>query len=295
MREWPPIVEPELVQRMTLDDEQFAAFFRELAGAWPRREFSPAEFEHALGYPWERPAGSFVLRGDAVELLADLDAEKRAATIAAFTEDRHPIVSFGSNASPSRLSIKFAHFAEEADREVLVLTGNLRELDVGAVPQVPLLGYVPASLFSSPGTAVRAAVVWVTPAQATQLAWSEMNYRLGRLEEARFEVDEADLEIEELFVFVARLGAFCVDGSPIALAAVPAENRRARALTQVELLDAIARLAIGPGAGAEDLARAACENMPALIDRAAETVWPHGLPLSGWTPFPPPAGGDRAA
>lgn len=270
MRGWPPIVEPELVQRMTMDDEQFAVLYRGVADAWPR------------------PAGSFVLRGETVELLGDLDATKRAATIAGFAEERHPIVSFGANASPARLSMKFAHFPAEADREVLVLAGCLRELDVGAVPSVPLLGYAPASLFASPGTAVRAAVVWVSPAQATQLAWSEMTYRLGRLEDARFEVDEAELEIEELFAFVARQGAFCIDGSPVALAAVPARNRTAAALTQVEVLDAIARLAIGPDAGAEDLARAVCEDMPALVARVAEAVWPTGRRLSSWTPFPAP-------
>jgi hypothetical protein len=288
MREWPPIVEPELVQRMTLDDERFAAFYRGVADAWPSREFNPDDFEHALGYPWERPSGSFVLRGEAVELLGDLEAAKRAATIATCTEGRHPIVSFGANVSPSRLAMKFAHFTEETDREVLVLTGYLHELDIGAVPSAPLLGYAPASLFSSPGTAVRAAIVWVTPAQATQLAWSEMTYRLGCLENARFEVDEIDLEIEELFAFVARLGALCIDGSPVALAAVPARNRTASALTQVEILEAIARLAIGPDAGAEDLARAACEDMSALMARAAAAVWPRGRQLSGWTAFPAP-------
>jgi hypothetical protein len=287
MRDWPPIAEPELLQRLTLDDEQFVAFFQELMAAWPRREFDPVVFEHALGYPWERPAGSFVLAGEDVQLLRDLDPVRRESTVAAFTEDRHPIVSFGANASPSRLSMKFGHFPREADREVLVLTGELHDLDVGVVPSVPLLGYMPGSLFASPGTAVRAAVVWVTPAQVEQLAWSEMTYRLGRLEDARFEAHEADLEIDDVFAFVARLGAFCIDGAPVALAAVPAERRIAPALTQTELLDAVARLVLGPDARAEDVARAACDDLPGVMARAAQTVWPRGRQLSSrWTPFP---------
>jgi hypothetical protein len=287
MRDWPPITAPELLERLALDDEQFAAFFWGLVAAWPPRAYDAAVFEHALGYPWERPPGSYVLSGDDVKLLGDLDPAKRTSTVVAFTASRHPIVSFGANASPSRLAMKFRHLPCEADREVLVLTGDLHDLDVGVVPSVPLLGYMAGSLFASPGTAVRAAVVWVTPAQVEQLAWSEMTYRLGRLEEARFEADEADLEVEDLFAFVARLGAFCIDGEPVALAAIPATNRTAPALTQVELLDVVAQLVLGPDACAEDLMRAACDDMPGVMARAAQTVWPRGRLLSSrWTPFP---------
>jgi hypothetical protein len=287
MREWPPITELELLERLALDDEQFIAFFEDLIAAWPRREYDPAVLEHALGYPWERPPGSYILRDEDVELLRDVEPEERKSTIAAFTESRHPILSFGANASPARLSMKFGHFPGERDREVLVLTGDLHDLDIGAVPSVPLLGYVPASLFASPGTAVRAAVIWVTPAQVTQLAWSEMTYRLGRLEEARFEVDEADLEIDDIFAFIARLGALCIDGAPVAMAAIPAKDRTAAALTQEELLDAVARLVLGPAAHAEDLVRAAFDDMPGVMARASETVWPCGRQLSSrWTAFP---------
>jgi hypothetical protein len=288
MRDWPPITEPELLEHLALDDEEFFARFQGVIDVWPRREYDRAFFEHARGYPFERPPGSYVLRGEAVELLRDVGPEERERIIATLTEDRHPIVSFGANAAPSRLAMKFAHFGDEVDREVLVLTGDLHDLDIGAVPTAPLVGYMPATLFASPGTAVRAAVTWVTPAQVNQLAWSEWTYRLGRLEEGRFEVDEADLEIDDIFAFVSRLGAFHLDGVPVALAAVPARNRSAVALTQAELLDVVARLVLGPDAGAEDLARAGCDDMAGVMKRAAETVWPCGRQLSSrWTPYPP--------
>jgi hypothetical protein len=287
MRDWPPITEPELLERLALDDEPFFAALREVIAGWPSREYDPAFFEHARGYPFERPPGSYVLRGETVELLQDAGPAERRSMIAAFTEGRHPIISFGANASPFRLSMKFAHFHDEADREALVLTGELHDLDIGAVASAPLVGYMPGSLFASPGTAVRAAVSWVTPAQVTQLAWTETTYRLGRLEEAGFEPDEGDLEIEDLFAFVSRLGAFCIDGAPVALAAVAARNRTAAALSQEELLDVVAGLVIGPDARAEDLARASCDDMLAVITRASETVWPRGRQLSSrWTPYP---------
>ena len=272
---------------MALDDEGFVAFFNELIAAWPQREYDPAAFALALGYPWERPPGSYVLRGDDVSLLDAVGPGKRASIVDCLTEDRHPILSFGANAAPSRLAMKFAHLPGEVDREALVLIGDLRDFDVGAVASPGLLGYLPATLFASPGTAVRAAVVWVTPAQATQLAWSEMTYRLGLLEDARFDMNEGDVEIDGVFAFVSRLGAFCVDGAPVAMAAIPAKGRTAAALTQEELLDAMARLVIGPEARAEDLVRATYADLPGVFARAAETVWPSARQLqSRWTPFP---------
>jgi hypothetical protein len=287
VRKWPPITEPELLERLGLDDEQFIAFFRELTGAFPRRDYDRAVFERGLGYPWERPAGSYVLRDDEVELLEDLEPAKRESTVSAFAEERHPLLSIGANAAPTALAAKFAHFSDRVDRELLVLTGDLHDMDVGAVASPPLVGYMPATLFASPGTAVRTAVVWVTPAQATQLTWSEMTYRLCRLDGARFEMDEADLEVEDIFAFVSRLGAFCIDGAPIALAAIPARNRTALALTQEELLDVVAHLVLGSEAHAEDLVRATFDDLAGVMVRGSETVWPFAQQLSSpWTPFP---------
>ncbi|HEY1284695.1 MAG TPA: hypothetical protein VGF04_01285 [Solirubrobacterales bacterium] len=287
MREWPPITEPELLERLALDDEGFVAFMRELAAAIPPREFDRAKYEWALGYPWQRPKGSYLLRDEEVGLLEEMSMEKRKATVGAFTGGRHPLLSFGANAAPSRLAAKFAHFEDDADREALVLTGDLHGVDVGAVASPGILGYMPATLFASPETAVRAAVVWVTADQATQLAWSELTYQLGCLEEARFEMDEADVEIEDLFAFVARLGAFCIDGSPVAMAAIPAKGRTAPAMTQEELLDEVAMRVLGPDARAEELVRAVFDDITAVMRVAADTVWPFAQQLqSRWTPLP---------
>jgi hypothetical protein len=287
VRPWPPISEPELVQRLALDDEAFMQLVERLAKAIGRREFTREAYERALSYPWERPGGSYVLREDRVEAFGDLPAAERSSTLAEFTADRHPMVSFGANGSPSALRIKFAHFPERSDREILVLTGHLLDVDVGAIAAPGMMGYMPATLFASPGTAVRAAVVWATPAQATQLAWSEVGYRLGRLDEARFEMDEAEIEVEDVFAFVSRFGAFCVEGRPIALAAIPARGRTAVPLSQEELLDGVAGMLLGPDARAEDLVRAAFDDMSDLFARGARLREESQPLLSAWTPFPP--------
>lgn len=288
MRAWPPIIEPALLERLALDDEQFLAFVREMAAALGRRAYEPALLARALAYPWRRPARSYVLRDGEVELLAELGRAARRRTVGAFAAERHPLLAFGSNAAPSTLTAKFAHFPDEADRTVLVLAGDLYGFDVGASASPTGYGVMPAALFASPQTAVRAAVLWVTATQATLLTWSELSYRLGRLDGAHFAVDDAYLEVEELYAYVSRFGTFCVDGAPVALAAVPATGRTAAALTQEELLDAVARLLLGPDARAEHLVRAIFENMAEVVARAPETVWSSSQPLAPrhWTLFP---------
>ena len=288
MREWPPITEPALLERLAFDRERFVAFLHELAGALGRREYEPALLERALGYPWERPARSYALRGSDIALLDELDPAERRATVHAFAAGRHPIVAFGSNASPATLTAKFAHFPDAEDRRVLVLAGALHGLDVGASASPTAYGAMPAALFASPGTAVRAAVLWLTAEQVTQLTWSEISYRLGQLDGAHFEMDEVDIEVDGLFAYVSRFGALCIDGAPVALAAIPATGRTARALTQRELLDAVAAMVVAPDAHAEDLVRAIFEDMAGVLARVPTAVWPSARPLPPqlWTPFP---------
>ena len=289
MRNWPPITEPGLLERLALDDDEFRAFVPEFLASFGQREMTPKDLERALGYPWERPARSYLLRGGGdVQLLEDLDPAERDATIRRFARDRHPILAFGSNAAPGRLKFKFGHFPDEADRTVLVLRGHLHDLDVGAAASPTVYGSVPAALFSSPGTAVQAAVLWVTATQATQLTWSELSYRLGRLDCSRFEVDEADVEVENVFGYVNRFGALHLDGEPVAMAAIPARGRRAPALSQEELLERVAKLTRGPDASATDLVRAIFADMAAVVAQASEHVWPLGRPLAPelWTPYP---------
>lgn len=291
MSKWPPIAEPELLERLAMDDRQFEEYIQALVAALPPRAYEAASLERALGYPWARPAGSYLLRGAGIEMLEDLDAMERERALAGFvtdTEERLPVLAIGSNAAPETLELKFAHFPEECDRAVLALTGRLHGFDVGVAAQPALYGSMPATLFPSPGTAVCATVLWVTPTQFTQLAWSELSYRLGRLR-TRFEVDADDAGFDEVLVFVSRFGAFCVDGDPVALAAIPAGGRTARALTQEQLLDAAAALAIGPGATAEMLVRAIFEDTGGVLPRIAATVRKSSLPFASehWTPFSP--------
>jgi hypothetical protein len=290
---WPSITEPELLDRLGLDDRGFAEYLRGVAAVLSPREYEAALFERAIGYPWTRPRGSYRLTDAGVEALEDMTDAEREGVLAEFlsaAEGRLPVLAIGSNGAPEALERKFAHFAAESDRSVLALTGGLHDFDVGAAAQPSIYGSMPATLFASPGTTVRATVLWVTPAQFTQLTWSELTYRLGRLR-TRFSVDEGDEHFDEVLVFVSRFGVFCIDGRPVALAAIEATGRTAKALTQEQVLDAAAALAIGPEAKAETLVRAIFEDLIEANRKIAATVHKASLPFDSerWTPFDPAA------
>jgi hypothetical protein len=280
---WPALA-PELVARLGLPDAAFDEHLRAFAALLGPRVCEPADVRRALGYPWARPARSFLLADGDVVALAE--APGRAARLAG--DGRLPLVAIGSNGAPGALTRKLAHFEDPEDRTVLVVAGHLHGFDVGAAAQ-PTMTYaaLPATLFESPGTAVRAALLWVTPAQFEQLTWSEVSYRLGRLD-ARFEADEPGFSRDGVAVFVSRFGALGLDGAPEALAAVPARGRRARPRTQEELLDAAARRALGPGASAATLVAAVLADPPAALEVTAAAIRPLGRPFAaaGWTPYP---------
>ena len=205
-----PALEPELRERLLLDPAAFDAFLFEYLGAIPARDYGPQQLEFALTYPWARPESSYLLSSDGEVGEPDLDR----------AQGRHPILAFGSNAAPSTLRRKFAHFEDPADREILVLAGDLHDYDVGPAASVAIYGAMPATLFASPGTAVRAAVLFATDNQATQLTWSELTYVFGRLD-VRF---SAELEVTTVLAYASRFGTFCPDGEPLALAAVRADR-----------------------------------------------------------------------
>jgi hypothetical protein len=286
----PPIAEQELIERLAMDDEQFRSFIATFLAALPPRTCDAAAFAWACAYPWARPTGSYLLSADGdIELLSALEQPEHERLIERFAAPdgaRLPLLAIGSNAAPEVLQRKFAHFPEPADRTVLAVHGRLHEFDVGYAAQPALYGALPATIFPSPGTAVATMLLWVTPAQFTQLTWSELSYRLGRLR-TRFTVDEAEERFDEVLVFVSRWGAFCVDGAPVALAAVPAQRRTATSLTQREVLDLAAALALGPGTSAETLVRAVFEDLAGLGPALAATLHRAGLPFASerWTPY----------
>lgn len=289
MSEWPPIAEPELLRRLAADDDEFGEITRAIWAQLPPRAHDADTLARALSYPWVRPADSYLLSDGEVEPLTAMPPARRDEVLARFTPSRAgrlPLLAIGSNAAPTAVERKFGHFEDPEDRTVLVLSGHLHDFDIGVAPHPALYGSLPATPFPSPGTAVRAALLWVTPAQFTQLTWSELSYRLGRLD-TRFEVDEGGA-FDSVLLFVSRFGTFCPDGEPVALAALPAHDRTAPERSQEQLLDAAAALTFGATTTAETMVRAVHEEPAAVLPRIAARVHRAALPFESkrWTPYP---------
>jgi hypothetical protein len=264
---WPQITERLLRERQAMSDEEFLEYVRGLLGALGSRELTDEHFELAITYPWERPPGSCLVTDAGVEYLAGMDPGRRRKLADEYLNEaagRVPLLAYGANGSPERLALKLAHLPE-ADREALILAAELEGFDIGASAHPPVFMTMPATMFCSPGTVVRVAVLFLTLTQFTALWWTELSYRVGALSGVTLTTDVTEQPIERVIVFVSRFGAFCVDGAPVAMAALAARNRRSVALTQIEILDAAARMSLGDGCGARDLVRAAFEEPAAFI------------------------------
>lgn len=280
MSGWPPITDPELLRRLALPDEAFREELLGFASSVGERAFTDAEYTLALGYPWPRPPSSFALDGDEVTPLGAWDA--------AVADGRHPLLAFGSNGAPETLIRKFAHLPER-DRRVVVLAGDLHDFDVAAAGYPTAYGSFPATLVASPGTALRASVLWVTPEQLTALTWTEISYRLGRLDGVTFTPDiDGPPAIDHVLAYSSRWGAHVVDGELAALAALPARGRTAPAYDQEHLLDDLARRVLGPEAGARDLVAWIYADFGVAAARMGPVLQDTARPFASdrWTPYP---------
>jgi hypothetical protein len=72
------------------------------------------------------------------------------------------------------------------------------------------------------------------------------------------------------------------------MAAIPAKNRRSAALTQTEILDAAARMAIDEGACARDLVKVSFESPAAFMADRYESFRAASAPFESehWTQMP---------
>jgi hypothetical protein len=287
---WPEITEPMLRERQAMSDERFLEFLAGLLDAAGTRELSDEHFERAIGYPWGRPPGSCFVTDEGVEDLADMSAGRRDDLVREYayeSGDRVPLLAYGANGSPERLALKLAHLPD-GDREALIVAGVLEDFDVGASAHPPVWSSMPATLVPSPGTALRVAVLFLTQTQFTALWWTELSYVVGDLTGITLTTDLTREPIDRVILFISRFGAFCVDGAPVVMAAVPARNRSLSALTQTEILDAAARMCIGERSSARELIKAAFENPATFMSAHYASFRSASVPFESgrWTQMP---------
>ena len=192
----------------------------------------------ARAYPFPRPQTSVLIDAGSVRPLQELDGS--------LTGGRTPVLAYGSNASPESLGWKFP---EERDAVVPLVRATMREFDVVYSAHIAVYGSVPATLQGSPGTAAETFVAYLTEDQLELVAAWEIN--------ATYETIAIDLTPDVgpapalVGAFVSRHGCLTREGAEIALAAVPARDRRFSAMTEVDVLEYV-RATAAPEQPADD-------------------------------------------
>jgi hypothetical protein len=188
----------------------------------------------ALAYPYDPPAGSFVQVGDRT---LPVPPEEIAV------DGRRALLAYGANASPEALTRKLAALPPEP---IPVLRVSLRGWDVVYSAHVTRYGAVPAAVVASPGTVASVHLVFPNDGQLAALAATEgQNYRLEQLVDFTAELEIGGEGPREIDAFIGVHGPLLLDGSPVALAAIPARDRAFPELTTPEMIDRV-RAAIHP-------------------------------------------------
>lgn len=254
-----------------MSNDELVQLMLKLAGRLKAETFGPAALQRALDYPWARPEGSFVLRNGQPRPLEKVEA----ATLPIELDGRLQLLAIGANGAPERLATKLTALPED-DRDVLVLTGTLRDHVVTHSAHLAAYGSLPATLAQAPGASSRAATLMVTEAQLEALTQTELSYLLVRLDGGSF---EPDLPIEQLgpvFAYLSRWGEFAPDGE------------HTRLMGQSAVLDRAAPLVLGGDASGTDLVRRTTEDFGWAVEHAWPRLRAHARPIDrgNWTIFP---------
>ncbi|RDD61868.1 hypothetical protein [Ferruginivarius sediminum] len=183
-----------------------------------------ARLQIAKTYPYDAPAASYLFRDGGVHPIADADFRGRAA-----------VIGHGSNRAPQQLARKFSHLSGR-DSEIPVTYVWLHDYDVVYSAHVTAYGAVASTLQATPGCRVRVALTWLDQVQLQRMHETEGNYSYGSLAGARLEAEAGpDVRGGEVTMYLSDHGCLSDGGTPVALAAVPAEGRPHRALWQTEM------------------------------------------------------------
>ncbi len=253
----------------------------------------PPEVARALAYPFDPPRHGFLFvagRGlrivaDGADPLGDALVELDGATVEAAaalralgapaggTERRTPVVGYGSNASPVRLTEKYG---DGADQVIPVLRCRLHDFDVVYATHIATYGSLPAGLYRSPGTVADVSVSFLTDAQLEVMHASEgENYTFealpGRLEAAGMG------DVAGAHAYMTVHGVYGYGGAPVALARVDAANRRFAVREQHEMLEDLCR-ELGEGVALHDFIQrtvADADHRATLVARMRERAIRH--------------------
>ena len=203
---------------------------------------------HAKSYPFPVPGSSYRFVNGRPEPLAGHDFDRMG---------RVPVLAAGSNQSHEQLARKYGMLGGHV--EIPIQRGLLHHFDAVYAAHLAGYGSVPSTFHPSPGTRVTTYVLWLDDAQLARMHETERNYTYDRLEAVRVEIEGGAGTLESAYAYTARVGCVNVEGAPVALAEIAAENRTLRAMSQAEML-AHVRDRLEPGTELDAFIRAHIED-----------------------------------
>jgi len=192
-----------------------------------------SELDRARKYPYHAPQGGFILNAGRLLPLTEGDL---AASASAILGGRVAVLSVGSNRAPVQLLRKFGTAAT-----VPVTPARLHDCDIVHAALIGYYAAVPCTAFPSVGTVVDLNVAWLDPEQLVQMHRTEgigVAYDFVEMDnvEHLFTLSAAfsgALSDGPVFGYAARAGVLdCGNGQPAGLAAIPAQGRKFKTLSQ---------------------------------------------------------------
>ena len=214
--------------------------------------------ERALSYPYAAPAHSYIYREGAAHP-ARIGSAERA--------DRIPVLACGSNRAPAQLGRKFAGIDGAV---VPVERVFLADFDSVYAAHVSGYGAIAATLQHSPGCRVELFVTWLAESLMPRMHATEGRghfYDFVRLEGLDLESEGGD-RLDAAFAYNFRGGCLNLGGAETAVAAVPAEGRRYRALDERAVQEEVRRK-IEPRMAFEDFVLEAVRDPERRLAREA--------------------------
>ena len=188
------------------------------------------KIKRALGYPYERPASSYLFSGGIAKDLPDeID----------FTA-RQPVLACGSNGAPEQLLRKYGPGDDVA---IPVTAAKMHDIACTYSAHISSYGSIAAALCAAPGIESHVHITWLTDAELRHMHKTEaigMNYHFTHLEGVTIHC-EATGSIDNLHAYVSVRGSLLLNGNPVLLKGIPTKNTQLLKLDQTAMQEEIRR------------------------------------------------------
>lgn len=216
-----------------------------------------AKIKRALGYPYERPASSYLFSGGvAKELPDEIDLTAR-----------QPVLACGSNGAPEQLLRKYG---TGNDIAIPVTAAKMHDIACTYSAHFSSYGSVAAALCAAPGIESHVHITWLTEAELLRMHKTEaigMNYHFAHLKGVTIQCEETG-PIDNLHAYISLRGSLLLNGNPVLLNGILAENTQLVKLDQIAMQEELRRQ-LAPETPLQDFILENINNVQTRLKRTA--------------------------